>query len=118
MRVSAALTKEPFGKSVRSTMGSVGDGRQARRAVGRYAILKLEDSRERDIPVSALSSYGGTMRRCVVTLLVISLFAATAARAAGPPTVPKNAPAGADQIETHRTQAIIRVPHPRDTDRY
>src|SRR5258706_6436190 len=118
MRVSAALTKEPFGKSVRSTMGSVGDGRQARRIVGRYAILKLEDSRERDIPVSALSSYGGTMRRCVVTLLVISLFAATAARAAGPSTDPKSAPAGAYQIETHHTQVIFAVPHLGITDYY
>jgi len=98
-------------------MGSVGDGRQARRVVGRYAILKLEDSQARDIPVSALS-YGGTMHRRVVTLLVISLFAATAARAAVPSTDPKSAPAGAYQLETHHTQVIFAIPHLGITDYY
>jgi polyisoprenoid-binding protein YceI len=99
-------------------MGSAGKARQAWRTVEFYAVPKLQDSAGRDIPASTFSPVGGIMRGSALIVLVMSLYVAAAAYAAGVSTDPKSAPAGAYQVETRHTQIIFAIAHLGITDYY
>ncbi len=58
------------------------------------------------------------MRRIALITCLTSLAFAGLARADGVSTDPRNAPAGAYQIETHHTQVLFAIPHLGITDYY